>query len=127
MAHNIVIRSWMLKKPRQYKLMMSNGNLGNLVIVPGLFRTELVSIALDSARALNSCVLCAFANMFVATASARAFLKAVHPSQICPFVSIQRKTLCFMFDCPEISRSLLRRGMFPINLRIKRKFKLPEL
>ena len=65
--------------------------------------------------------------MFVATASARAFLKAVHPSQICPFVSIQRKTLCFMFDCPEISRSLLRRGMFPINLRIKRKFKLLKL
>ena len=53
--------------------------------------------------------------------------KAVHLSQICPFVSIQRKTLCFMFDCPEISRSLLRRGMFPINLRIKRKFKLLEL
>ena len=65
--------------------------------------------------------------MFVATASARAFLKAVHPSQICPFVSVQRNILCFMFDCPEFSRSLLRRGMFPINLRIKRKFKLLKL
>ena len=39
MAHNIVIRSWMLRKPRQYKLMMSNGNLGNLVIVPWICLT----------------------------------------------------------------------------------------